>query len=304
MPRESRTARDLAVRRERERGPSLVVIGITTSLRRQDFLKSLFPNPHHRVIFADGPNPELLDDDIVKVARHKVDTRLDPETPGNVRESYIGARNSCVIAADVRTRPLLLESSAVGQRLVPDRQPTTISLGKPKSLEDIRRTLGQMARAGEKGDVCYYGVETGTYLRKKGTTPQSAPDSTTAYLDKDRIAYYSTPRGFVDYVRGFHEFYSVEGSETPNITDIAGGLSLGTLLSRGAVLSIDGIAATDSGFRGAVKIALHKVLFGFNIGILRRLKPNIREFIDGYGLLERYTSLAMAEPQRAISKKR
>lgn len=254
-------------------------------------------------MFVNGPYPELDHMDMVQVAKHKVDFALDPENPENKRETFISGPSNLIIAADVRTRPLVLHGSDRNQRLVPDRPATAVSLGKPESLENIRRTLLRMDRATEKGKKDgYYVIEAGTYIRGHKTR-NGIPDSVTAVLDTRMIEYFSTPSGFTEYVDGFYRFYQAEayaqsmGSTThaiPKITDVAGGLSLGTLLSLGAIKSLNGIERNDSRFGFAVKSSLSKALFGFNAGVMKKITPDIQKFIDAYPLLQISTDLALA----------
>lgn len=282
--------------REPEPRPDSVIIGVTTSPRRQHYLLSLATFSGHRTMFVKGPNPELDHPDMVQVAKHKADFVLSLSNPDQRIAKFAKSTNNFVIAADVRTRPLVLHSSDVGQRLIPDRPATAVSLGKPQTLEDVRRTLGKMARATEQHRDGYYEVETGTYIIGRGSR-NGNPDSVTAVLDTNLIRHFSSPQGFTDYVEGFYRFYSAEqiqGLGVPKLTDVAGGLSLGTLLSLNAVKSLDGIGRDDPKFRSAVKSALNKALFGFNPGVMKQIAPNIAEFIGSYPLLEAATSQALA----------
>lgn len=293
MPREI-----LGTLRESEPRPKSVIIGVTTSPRRQHYLTSLAAFSDYRVMFVKGPNPELDHPDMALVARHKTDFVLSPTNPDNRITSFTNNPVSFVIAADVRTRPLVLHSSDIDQRLVPDRPPSAISLGKPQSVEDVRRTLIKMTRATRDGENDgYYEIETGTYILGRRTR-NGTHDSVTAVLDNDLIRYFSTPRGFTDYIAGFYSFYSaeeVQGLGIPRLTDVAGGLSLGTLLSLGAVKSLDGVERDDPAFRPAVKKALNKALFGFNPGVMKQITPNIQGFIDTYPLLEAVTNQALVK---------
>ena len=295
MPRETTLGNP---RREPEPQPDSVIIGVTTSPRRQHYLRSLAVFSHHQVMFAKGPNPELDHPDMFQVAKHKVDFVLDPENPENKVEAFSSGSGNFVIAADVRTRPLVLHGSDVNQRLVPDRPPSAISLGKPESLEDVRRTLVKMDRAIKEGKDGYYEIETGTYLRARGGLINGTHDSVTAVLDTDLIRHFSTPKGFTQYVEGFYRFYSTEDTQhlgIPKLTDVAGGLSLGTLLKLGAIKYLDGISRDDPRFRTAVKMALNKALFGFNPGVMKQISPDIQRFIDSYPLLETATEIALAK---------
>ncbi len=281
--------------REPEPRPDSVIIGVTTSPRRQHYLLSLASFSNYRVMFIEGPNPELEHPDMVQIARHKADFVLDPSNPNNRIGTFASGPGNFVIASDVRTRPLVLHSSDIGQRLTPDRPATAVSLGKPQTLEDVRRTLGKMARATEQHRDGYYEVETGTYIIGRGSR-NGNPDSVTAVLDTNLIRHFSSPQGFTDYVEGFYRFYSAEqiqGLGVPKLTDVAGGLSLGTLLSLDAVKSLDEVGKNDPNFRSAVKSALNKALFGFNPGVMRQIVPNIHEFIDSYPLLEAATERAL-----------
>lgn len=296
MPQQERRLRSGGQRRDQEPHPDSVIIGVTTSPRRQHYLLSLATHLNYRVMFVRGPNPELDHPDMVQVAKHKADFVLSPSNPDQRIADFAKSPNNFVIAADVRTRPLVLHSSDVGQRLIPDRPATAVSLGKPQTFEDVRKTLGKMTRAAEQHKDGYYEVETGTYIIGRGSR-NGNPDSVTAVLDTDLIRHFSSPRGFTDYVEGFYRFYSAEqiqGLGVPKLTDVAGGLSLGTLLSLGAVKSLDGIGREDSGFRDAVKSALNKALFGFNPGVMKQIAPNIAEFINSYPLLEAVTQQALA----------
>ncbi len=294
MPRETlgRT------RKEPEPRPDSVIIGVTTSPRRQHYLSALADFSHLQVMFVKGPNPELDHPDMFQVAKHKVDFVLDPENPENKVDVFSSGPGNFVIAADARTRPLVLHGSDVNQRLVPDRPPSAVSLGKPESLEDVRRTLIRMGRAIRDGNEGYYEIETGTYLRGRGGLINGTHDSVTAVLDTDLIGHFSTPRGFTEYVEGFYRFYSAENAQhlgIPRLTDVAGGLSLGTLLSLGAVRSLNGIERDNPRFRDGVKMALNKALFGFNPGVMKQITPDLQKFIDSYPLLETATGIALAK---------
>lgn len=291
-------------RRERDPRPDSVIIGVTTSPRRQHYLRSLLSDTNYQVMFIKGPDPESDHPSIVEIARHKVDYVLDTENPNNKLEAFISTSSNFVIAADVRTKPLVLKPSSIGQRLVPDRDPETISLGKPHSLEAIRSNLGLMARVRKTEKQAYYEVETGTFLRGRGTRGgNGAADSSTAVLDLEYLQYLATPQGFKEYVAGYYRFYSAEAyaqsmgnvlqTEVPDITTVAGGLSIGTFLSLGAVLSINGIEKDKSEFERAVSEMLHNALFGFNKGVLKKIRPDIKKFVESYRLLQIATEIAL-----------
>ncbi len=284
------------LRRERDPHPDSVIIGVTTSPRRQDYLRSLALFAGYRTMFVSGPNPELDHPDMVQVAKHKAEYVLSPANPNHQIAEFAKSPSSFVIAADVRTRPLILHSSDVDQRLTPDRPAVAISLGKPQTPEDVRHTLGKMSRAAKRHEQSYYEVESGTYIIGRGSR-SGTPDSVTAVLDSDLIQYFSTNKGFSEYLQGFFRFYSTEeirGLGKPKLTDVAGGLSLGTLLSLGAVKNLDGIEREDPRFRNAVKSALNKALFGFNSSVMKQIVPNIADFVDSYPLLEAATNLAVS----------
>ncbi len=288
--------------REPEPQPDSVIIGVTTSPRRQHYLKSFTANTNYQVMFVTGPDPELNHQSMIEIARHKAEFVLDAQNPNNQIGVFTGGPSSFVLAADVRTRPLVLRPSSTGQRLVPDREPETISLGKPRNLEEIRSNLGLMARVRKAGKEAYYEVEAGTALRGRGSF-DAASDSVTAIFDRDLIRYLATPRGFVQYVEAFYRFYSAEayaqniGSKSqpaiPDITAVAGGLSAGTFLSLGAVLSINGIEKDTPGFEHAVRNMLQTALHGFNEGVLKKIRPDIKKFNLTYPLLQIATELAL-----------
>lgn len=171
----------------------------------------------------------------------------------------------------------------------------TRSLGKPEREGEVRETFKRMGRVRNPS----YIAESGTVIEYRNVRAKKH-FTMTVHLDQRKMQEFSTPQGFEKYKEAFDNFYSSDiymsnGLEPPKITDIAGGLSLGVLLSLGAVTAIDGTSREDPSFRQAVKRAMYQVLIGFDIRLLKKLRPDIEKVIDSDPWLERVTSHTMGE---------
>lgn len=278
--------------REAEKIPPKLYIYAGSSGRRELFLIQAFPFPN-TVIVQQIKTPEPEIEDVVAIANWKIEQVSKLETAQTrLRQNP----NGIIISADVKNRSLILLDTDLGTSATEPKPEHSESLGKPKSEEEVRSNFNRMARTKDP----YYTAEAGTVIdSRKGRFKNLV--AITIHLDRRKMQEFSSVQGFERYKQAFRNFYSSDiyasnGLEPAELIEIAGGFSLGVLLSLGAVTAIDGTPKGDPKFRHVVKRALYHVLIGFDIGLLRKhLRPDIERVIDTDAWLGNVTSHAMGE---------
>lgn len=294
MPRESRSGAELTIRRQVEIvGQTSVLVYAGTSPKRTRFLKDTFLPPYFRVEQSPGGHEEETEN-VLDIARSKVGFvyHRNPRVRHLMRESLKNGIGNMIIGTDLRTNPL--------QRYSLDSVSRTHSRGKPYDEYGVRKTMSRISRAAQNSDSPpFYRADAGSVLaRRNGEI--ATRENLSIILDPDKIHHFGTVRGFEEYKRVFEEFYRSsliyeEEKTVPSVTSIAGGLSLGVLLSQDAVLQIGDVPKEDPNWRNAVKMGLYHVLISFSPQILRTIRPDIDQVIQSYAPLEHTTKLAMGE---------
>lgn len=277
--------------REREPKPSRAIVYAGGNKKRELFLAYAFPTPGFLVMQRSGGREKDIDN-VAEIAMDKIRYAVHRNT--DVRQLTITGGGSLVIAADLRTNPLLKYGFEKFSR--------TQSSGKPFGTDDIMKTFSRIAAAARHSPEShpYYRVDAGTAIMQRGNL-SSTSESLAVILDPGKMEYFRTRKGFEAYKKAFSDFYyssQVYGDQEehfPTLTQIAGGLSLGVLLNQEAVLEIGDVKRDDPSFRNAVKRGMYHVLISFSPDFLRKVRPDIDQVIDGYPPLEMATALAMGE---------
>jgi hypothetical protein len=276
------------IQSEGEPIPRSTIFVATKSDRRERFLRELLEPLRFKVERISAGEPKT--EDPVVAANGKVNSALrDPKVQELRRK---GSRAIGVIAADVRTRPLIIRGTEVER---------TLSLGKPTSEHEVMKNFERMGRTTNS----YCTIVTGTSLDwtfDKNRKRISPPSTTTmVYLDREKIAQFGTPEGFLKYKEAYYRHYSLKDygfdkeHPIPPLTEIAAGFSTGVMLSLGAVTQIDETPRGDpDNFPKVAKRTLFSALYGFSPKVLERLRSDAQDFIDRWPPLDRITQHALA----------
>jgi hypothetical protein len=249
------------------------------SERRILALKQL---PGVKNVFNFNGGPEKNIGDVRKITHEKMDyvlPQLDQLMGSLGEDDYL-------VAADSRTEILSFDDN--GNRAFESK-------GKPYDLEDVLINFQRMSFVAKELGFANYQVRSASALLDN--LGRRITDLVLCGVDinKSGIDYLSSERGFDEYIKCFHDFYSSEVYSTNQLSSIgpqkiSAGVSLPVLRQMGMVKSVNKVE--QDGSREAVKafrLGLWTVAVGFGPSILERVHPDAMATIIGWDWLDEVT---------------